>query len=290
MCQKSRWFVMLSALTVLTLGSIASAADGPFRIALVQSKKDQAKQFAALPAFLADKGTPVELVGTQNFADAIGKFTKGDVDAMFCASGPAGVLLIMDVATPTVRPVAEDGSSGGHVVILAKKGAAPFTGKPEYFTGKKVIYPSLATSGEFWFKALMAGSKIEVTAVQASSHSAAIDALAKDAADFAVAKNWVWESEKSKYADLVQVGEDKGENPENALLVSKKANPAVADKVAQALLALETDSSANAAAVKSGMKITKFIKTTTADFAYTVDVLKKAGITKDFDPANLDKK
>jgi ABC-type phosphate/phosphonate transport system substrate-binding protein len=288
MYRVSFWVALLGLM--LGFASTAAGDEKSFKIALVQSKKGQAEQFAPMVPYLKEKGLTVELVGTKNFSDAISAFTRGDVDGMFCASGPAGILLIMDAGTPLVRPVAEDGSSGGHVVILGKKDSPSFDGKPQFFTGKKVIYPALATSGEFWFKALTAGSSVEVTTLKAASHSAAIDALAKGAADYAVVKNWVWESEKAKYADLAQVGEDKGENPENALLVTKKVDAAVSAKLSEALLALKADTGDAAMKVKSSMKILSFTKTTADDFAHTVDVLQRAGVNKQFDVASLDKK
>jgi len=96
-------------------------------------------------------------------------------------------------------------------------------------------------------------------------------------------KNRVWDKVKDKYPDLMLVGEDKGENPDNTLIVSKKVSPAIAGQVSAALLGLKDDSSPQAQAVRKSMDIQGFQKTTLKDFEHTLPLLKKAGVTKSYD-------
>jgi ABC-type phosphate/phosphonate transport system substrate-binding protein len=98
----------------------------------------------------------------------------------------------------------------------------------------------------------------------------------------AIVKNRVWDKLKDKYPDLMLVGQDKGENPDNTLIVSKKVSSGLAEKVKAALLAVKEDASPEAEAVKSSMEIQGFIKTTSKDFEHTLPLLKKAGVTKSF--------
>ena len=99
---------------------------------------------------------------------------------------------------------------------------------------------------------------------------AALAALDKGQADFAVVKNRVWDKEKSKYAGLAEVGKDLGENPDNTLMVSAKADQAIAAKVRDALLAIEADTSAEAKAVKDSLKLAKFIPTGADAFTHSL--------------------
>ena len=110
----------------------------------------------------------------------------------------------------------------------------------------------------------------------------AIKALAMKQADLAIVKNRVWDSEKDKFASLVEVGKDNGENPNNAMIVSNKTNKDLVEKVKAALLGLAEDNSAEAMALKESLKITGYTPTTADDFTHTLDLLKKAGVTKDF--------
>jgi ABC-type phosphate/phosphonate transport system substrate-binding protein len=116
----------------------------------------------------------------------------------------------------------------------------------------------------------------------AASHGAALDALNRGVADVAIIKNHVWSKEKSKFSGLEQVGNDKIENPDNTLIVSKKLAGGTAAKLSSILLSLGDDQSGEAKAVKDSLKITKFIKTTPADFKGTLGMLKRAGVTKSF--------
>jgi ABC-type phosphate/phosphonate transport system substrate-binding protein len=87
---------------------------------------------------------------------------------------------------------------------------------------------------------------------------------------------------KDKYPNLMLVGADKGENPDNTLIVSKKVSSELAAKVSSALMAVKEDASPEAQAVKSSMEIQGFLKTTSKDFEHTLSLLKKAGVTKSF--------
>jgi ABC-type phosphate/phosphonate transport system substrate-binding protein len=246
----------------------------------MQAQAGDAKKYQPLLDYLAKKGLPASFVTANTYPAAADMFAKGQVDAMFSGSGIAGAMMIKEVAEPLVRPVGQDGNSTYSAAVIVKKGGEKFTGTNEYFAGKRVIYTSLASSGEFYFRSLGAPKAKEL--MQAASHGAALDALSRGQADVAIVKNRVWEKEKGKYADLEQVGKDSGENPDNTLIVSKKFSKASADKLAAILLGLGSDSSAEATAVKDSLKISKFIKTTPADFKSTLALLKKAGVTKSF--------
>lgn len=267
-----------AVLTVFAFGAVVQAEE--VKIGIMQAQAGDARKYQPLLDYLAKKGLPASFVTANTYPAAADMFAKGQVDAMFSGSGIAGTMIIKNVADPLVRPVGQDGNSTYSAAVIVKKGGAKFTPSNSYFSGKRVIFTSLASSGEFYFHSL--GASKAQAIMQAASHGAALDALSRGQADVAIVKNRVWDKEKAKYPELEQVGRDAGENPDNTLIVSKKFAKASADKLAAILLGLSSDSSAEAKAVKDSMKISKFIKTTGADFKSTLALLKKAGVTKSF--------
>lgn len=277
---------MLSALIVaslLVLSSGLAYASDKLTIAIMQDDKDAARKFKPLEAYLASKGVQTSFAEMPNYSTAAYSFGAGKVDAMFSGSGVAGVFIMKDLAIPVLRPLDRDGFSTYHAVILAPKGSPPFTGDANYFKNKRVVFTALASSGEIFFHSIP-GIKIHKKDIlKMASHGAAIDALSKGAADVAIVKNHVWEKHAAEYPNIVKVGEDKGENPDNTLIVSKTCDKNIVSKVTDALLAVKGDNSPEANAVREQMVIKGYIKTTNKDFRHTLDLLKMAGVDASFD-------
>jgi len=276
---------MKKLLVVLLAASVGGSvlAGETFRIAVMEAKKGQALKFAPLIAYMKGKGVAVELVGTKSYPDAARKFSTGGADAMFAGSGVAGCMLIKGLAAPVVRPVKKSGTSTYWAVVVARKGAPEFSGDTGYFAGKKILACSLASSGEFFYRSVHKGGELQGKLLKAGSHGAALEALAKGVADCAIVKNRVWDSEKERFAGLVVVGADKGENPDGSLIVSKNAPAALKAKVRAALLAVGADESAAAAKLKESLGVREYIVTTEQDFTHTLALLKDAGVDETFD-------
>jgi len=281
--KKIIWIFGIScmALSFCTLSSSDSYAG--FKICLMQEKKGAAAKFRPLLNYLIKKGVEASFVAAKTYPQAAKMFAEGKVDGMFSGSGIAGCMIIKGLAYPIVRPVSNTGWSTYWAVVLAPTGSARFTQNAEYFDNKRVIFCGLASSGEFFYRAVRGDKEINAKTLNASSHGAAIDALDRGAADVAIVKNRVWDSVKGKYELIDRVGEDPGENPNMALIVSKKADPKIVEQISTILLGLKNDNSPEAEAVKKNMGITGFIKTTTNDFRFTIPLLKKAGVDKSFD-------
>lgn len=276
--------VLLGVLVVLGgIGLFETArAEDLFRIAITQAQKGAARKYRPLEAYLKGKGINVRFVAAKDYPEAAQMFAKGEVDGMFSGSGVAGTMIIKGLADPVLRPVSKAGHSTYWAVIVAPKGSPRFSGKADYFKGKKVLATALASSGEFYFRSIPGIRKVGAELLYAANHGAAIDALAKGAADLAIVKVWVWESMKDQYPNLEMVGQDNGENPDGTLIVAKRANQALVAKVTAALLALNDDHSPEADAVRDEMEMKSFIRTTVKDFEHNLALLRKAGVDKAF--------
>ncbi len=278
---KQRVIVCLMLFVVVTAFArpiFASAEQ--FRIAIMQDQSGAAEKFAPVLEYLTKKGIKTTFVIAQDYPAAAGMFAVGSVDAMFSGSGVAGFMILKDLAKPAVRPVDKNGHSTYWAVVIAKKGAPKFSGSAEYFRGKKVIFASLASSGDFYFHSLPGAEDVKATEINVASHGAAIEALNKGIADVAIVKNRVWDTLKDDYPNLAIVGKDNGENPDGTLIISRNVPSVLAAKVSEALLEVKNDTSVEAAAVRQSLGIQGFIKTTLKDFEHTLSLLKKADVTK----------
>jgi len=65
-------------------------------------------------------------------------------------------------------------------------------------------------------------------------------------------------------------------------MISKSMSTETAQKLKMALLAVKTDNSAAAKAVRTGLGIQGYIETSDSDFKHTIALLKKAGVNKSF--------
>lgn len=276
-------FLVVISLFLSLNGSVAADSTKEFRIIIMQAQKGAAQNFRPLEAYLKTKGLNVSFVGASSYTTAAKMFAGGQADGMFSGSGVAGTMILKEVAYPVVRPVDKAGYSTYWAVILAQAGAPGYSGEKDYFDGKRIIYCALASSGEFFFRSISNSPGQETNGIKAPSHGAAIAGLAKGAADIAIVKNRVWDERKNQYPELVQVGEDNGENPNGTLIAAKTANPELVQQLTRALLSLQDDNSAEAEAVRSEMGIVKYESTSVEDFAHTLMLLKKAGVDSSFD-------
>ena len=253
-----------------------------FKIGIMQDKKGSSVKFRFLLNYFSKNGVDVSFVAATNYLQAAKMFSEGRLDGMFSGAGIAGCMIIKGLADPVARPVNSEGWSTYWAVVLAPKGAPRFMQNANYFQNKKVIFCSLASSGEFFYRSIKENTKIDAIIMKASSHRSAIDALSRGVADVAIVKNRVWEKIKTNYPYIECVGKDPGENPNGTLIVSKKTDPKIVDKISSIMLGLKTDKSAEAKSVKEKLKITGYIKTTVDDFKFTIALLKKAGVDKSF--------
>ncbi|PLX93180.1 MAG: hypothetical protein C0621_08245 [Desulfuromonas sp.] len=275
-----RFFLLTLMVALLPLSAQATDI---FKIGIMQAQKGAAAKLRPLETYLNTHGVQVRFIPTASYTEAAEKFAAGEMDGMFSGSGVAGTMIIKKVAYPVLRPVDKAGISTYWAVVIAPKGAPPFDGTADYFKGKKVAFCALASSGEFFFRQVPGASKAAAETLIASSHQAAIDMVRDGKADVAIVKNRVWDGLTGKYPSLTQVGSDSGQNPNNALIISKKTDPEFVKSLVRILLPLEKDTRAGGMALKNEMGLSGYAITSVADFNHTLKLLGRAGVTPDFD-------
>ena len=267
---------------IIATASAALAADTlHFVIMSSEDPKKEGPKYAALAEYLRAGASgigEIQLRVAKDYTEAAKLFQSAEVDGMFSGSFVAGIFIKKEVARPIARPVLTSGATTYKAVVIAREGTKPFTGI-EDFRGKKVAYTLLGSSGEVFVRGLLpAGEKPEnvYTPVPAASHLIAINAVQSGAADYAVVKNMVWDP--AKFPGLALVGEDKGENPNNTLIMSNAAAAKHGEDIKRLLLKLESDAGAQAAEVKKLFGIKGYLATTSADFTHTYELIEKAHI------------
>lgn len=276
--------LLTAFLSVLVVGLMHNFAYAKsFRIIIMQDEKGVAERYTPLLGYLKKNGFSANFVSAPNYSAAAKMFANGGGDAMFSSSGVAGAMIIKDIAFPLARPLSTEGVSTYHAVVLARKGGAKFTGTSDFFKGKRVIFTSLASAGEFYYQSLAGVKNVKPAVAIAASHGGSMDALSRNAADVAIVKNLIWEKNKGNYPGLEKVGEDDDENPEKPLMISKNVDADTVAHLSRLLLALKNDSSPAAQEVKAKLDIQGYIPTTRDDFKHTLTLLKRAGVTKSFD-------
>ena len=284
----NRVLVLLAAILVLVGASTVFAAESlHFVIMSPADAKQEGPKYEALSAYLRGANPllgDIKLRIAKNYPEAARLFAAGDVEGMFSGSFVASVFIARGVAEPVARPVAENGSTTYRTSIVAKKGAAPFSGVAD-FKGKRVAYCLLAAAGEVFVRSLLGTEEKPesiFTPVPVDSHLAALEAVRSGAADYAVIKNKVFV--QGQYPELIEVGSNAGEHPDNTLILSNAAFEKVGALISRALLGLEGDTSEKAKAVKQAFGCKGFIATTRIDFIPTFTLLRKARIEpKTFD-------
>lgn len=285
-CRVFRPILLVAGLFLVTISALcalpAHSAGDEFKVAIMQPQKGAAQKYRSLEKYLQTQDVKIRFVGASSYTAAAKMFADGVVDGMFSGSGVAGSMLIKEIALPVLRPEDQQGLSTYWAVVVAPKGSLEFTDNADYFRGKKIILCSLASSGEFFYRAIPEIGTIEHSVIIAPSHGAALLGLSKGVADVAIVKNRVWDNMKDRYPNLQMVGRDFGENPNATLIVSKKADPKLIEKFTAALYALETSPLPEAKQVLTDLGIRRYLATGPEDFAHTLQLLGRSGVNKNF--------
>lgn len=271
-------------LTAIMLGMSTMHTAADIKIGIIQTPQDDARKFKPLVDYLKTKGIDGTLTAETDYTETEKNLANGQLDAMFSGAGVAGIMMIKELAKPTVRPVSAEGYCGYWAVVVAPKDAPRYGGNGGYFEGKRVALAALASSGEIYYRAIVGnGGAHGATVIKVASHDAALDAVNRGLADVAIVENRVWRQEKANYTDLAMVGEDTGENPDNTLIVSTRLDGPTVNKLIGALIAMNEDRSPAAREARSSLGIKSFLPTSSRDFAHTLSLLAQAGVNKSFD-------
>jgi len=269
--------LLLLGVSALWEPAAASARD-LFRLALMQSQRHAAARFGPLQEYLRRNGIEVEIVLTEDYPAAARLFAAGGVDGMFSGSAVAGSMILKGIAYPLLRPLSRSGVSHYWALVLARRGASPYVPSADYFRRKRVSCCALASAGEIYLRSIPGAAESARSLILTESHEAALVVLERGEADLAIVKNLVWENLQAQYPAIEVVGRDAGRNPNNTLIISRRADPEVAKRLARLLLNIGGDPGREAGRVRTALNIQGFIPTSVADFDHTLKLLAAAGI------------
>jgi len=277
--------LLILAATLFSCPAEASA-QGVFRLALMQSQRHAETRFRPLQDYLRRNGVEVEIVLTEDYPDAARMFAAGEVDGMFSGSAVAGAMILKGTAYPLLRPLSRSGESEYWAVILARRGTARYSPSADYFRGKRVASCALASAGELYLRSIPGAAQGVRSLLLTATHQAALVALAKGEVEVAIVKNLVWENLQTQYPALEAVGQDAGRNPNNTLIVSRRADPKVVERLTALLLGLGSDPGREAGLARAALNIQGYIPTSVDDFDHTLRLLAAAGIGANYDFRN----
>lgn len=253
----------------------------------------EAPKYEALSLYIKGKSEKIgsiKLHIARDYPDAARLFRSGEVQGMFTGSFVGAVLIKKGLARPVVRPLWPGGTSTYHALVVAKKGTPKFTGIGDFAPGpdgkrKIIAYCAIASAGEVYVRSLLPAGvhpTDRFSPLVSTSHQAALDALARGIADYAVVKNTVWDP--ARYPSLEVVGTDSRDNPDLALILTPDAHNRYADDLTRILVGLEKDTGEGAVRLRATFGCKGFISTSVADFFHTYWLMEKAHIdAKTFD-------
>jgi ABC-type phosphate/phosphonate transport system substrate-binding protein len=250
-----------------------------FRLGIMYDNPVVAKKYYTLANYIKANGLDTTIHKFTRYNHAIKAFSDHKLDAMISGSGVAGILILKDIAYPILRPLNVQGWSTYRAVIISHKGSKKYNKRSAFFNNKSVAATELASSGEFFIKSINNSS---LTMLPVGSHLLALRSLARGVSDIAIIKNRVWDSVFLHYPQLEKVGEVLGSNPNNPLMISRQTDLQAVNKIRAILQKLEFDDSKLALQVKQQLQIEKYIVTTLDDFKYTIKLLQRAGVTKEY--------
>lgn len=264
----------LVATILLGLVGVLPAPAAPLRLGV---QPNTVKKFEILADYLTSKGLPVTVIPYGNGAAAVAMAEKGQLDLLVAGSGLGATLIAKGLASPLARPVDRLGRSTYWAVLVAPKGSKPFDGRAGYFNGKRIAFTIMASSGEFFYRATPGIADVKTTIREVATHQEAIELASKGEVDLAIVKNTAWLAARGKYPNLVEIGSDGGQNPNDTIVAGKTLTTAESGKLLTLLLGVGKDESDAAARLKEGLGVMDFTITTVNDFSHTFGLMRRAG-------------
>ncbi len=256
-----------------------------------QDIRKMAARYEPLAEYLSKKlDLKVTLIYLDNYGEVCDKFIYKQLDAAFFGSFSYALTRAKAGVEPIARPDYQGVSTyEGLIMVRADSGIKNVTD----MKGKRLILVHQATyAGYLYPLYYFKEHKIDnleayfSKIIFAQSHDKAIFALLRGEADIAATKDLVYQRVIKENPDLEKklvVLSASEPVPSNALCVSRELDPALKNKLKDALLNLNSDPEAGAALESLG-GAARFIETKDEDYRYLYNVINALGINLDTYP------
>lgn len=296
---KKRSYVLLFLAVLLLLTSVPAYSETSQKRLLIGILPEmnvfkQRQRFMLLGDYLSKKtGIPITFTILSRYGNIIERFNAEKMDGAFFGSFTGALAIQRMAVIPLARPVNLDNTSSykGYIFVRRDSGIKNTAG----LRGKRMAYVEKATTAGYIFpRAYLRDHGVSDLdhyfgeSFFAGSHDAAIDAVLNGQADVGAAKHSIYDRVRKDNSrvdqELLILAESPGV-PSNGLCVRKELDPALQNRLKEALLGLNSDP--EGAAVLKQFGALKFIETTVQDYQPVFQMVQKAGIDiKSYDYRN----
>jgi len=247
---------------------------------------EQRKRYLPLIEYLSEKtGLHIKMKIIESYRKVIDEMVGGDIDMAFLGSLTSAIALERGECQVLARPLWEDDISTYSGLIFARKGDG-MTSDINTWRGRRLaLVHTLTTAGDLFQKAYMAERGIKDMSSffgnisYAGSHDAAIDAVLNGDADMGGAKDLVFRSlafQNEEINNKLVILAESGRVPSNGLIICKKADEKIREKIKSVLLSMDADPEGQEVLKK--FKAKKFLETNKDDYAPVYNMMKSIGI------------
>lgn len=287
--KRFRWLLPVLA-AVLFLPSVAASQPAGKKTLLIGLIPEmnifkQKKRFQLLGEYLSKKsGVEVRFTILSRYGNIIDRFTSEKMDGAFFGSFTGALAIRKLNVVPLARPVNLDRTSSYRGYLFVRKNSGIRTAAD--MKGKRMAFVEKATTAGYVFPLAffreqgisdLTGFFSEV--LFTGSHDTAIAAVLNGKADIGAAKHSIYDRVAKEDArvdrELVVIATSAWV-PSNGLCVRRDIDPALRDRIREALLSLHTDPDGKRVLERFGA--IKFTETSTRDYQPVFDLANRAGI------------
>lgn len=274
-----------SLLPILLVSSAALAEELTIGLIPEQNVFLQKRRYEPIAAYLRNRADlEVRFTILSNYGDIIQSFADQKMDGAFWGSFTAALAIQKIGIEPIARPLWLDGSSSyhGHVFVRKDGGISSVAG----MKGKTIAFVSKATLAGYVFPRayLRENGVSDIDSYFkeyyfAGSHDGPIYSVLQKEADIGCAKDTIFDlvaARNPRVRSELRILAESPAVPSNALAVRGDLDPAVIEKLREALLTMEGDSTGKSVLAEFGARA--FIPTTKQDYAVVTEIAERAGI------------
>ena len=280
----------------LALASASTAAAADLTIGLIpeQNVFRQMKRYKPIADYIrAETGIGIRFTILSRYGNIIDSFSSEHMDGAFWGSF-TGALAIQKLGIePIARPIWLDGTSTYHGYVFVRKDSG--IEDVGDMKGKTIAFVEKATTAGYVFPMayLREHGVRDLDAYFeeyyfAGSHDATISAVLDREVDIGSAKNTIFSlvaARDPRVQKELQILAESPTVPSNGLGMRKGLDPAVLEKLREALIGMDSSPSGQRALEEFGA--VRFISTTREDYLPVVDLARRAGIDlKQYDYVN----